>query len=151
MKKALVKTANAYRGGKGEQDGMEGLSVKLGMGRFGLRNRIYELKMQGIYLSAARQMMRETGTTFIAEAMAKEAGGVFIQLPSIDGVDQEDLHEKLMKLHADIGALSKDYFAATRDDEIDQREKDQLLGQRDKVCQTLHEWLALSFSIYCRN
>ena len=144
MREAEVRTAGSFEGG------MEALSLAMGMGANGLRNRIYGLKGQSLSMESGQIMQAMTKTTFIAEAMAIDAGGVFIKLPDIDSIDRDDLHEQLMRLHADIGELSTDYFNATRDNEIDQVEKRRLTERRNKVCKSLHEWLALSFSIYCK-
>jgi hypothetical protein len=144
LKKALLEMVDARDGG------VDSFSLALGLPVKGLHNRIYADDGMNIGVKYGLKMQDMSKTTFFAEAIANLSGGVFVKLPDLSSVENDDISEKFMKLHADIGAMSKEYFDATRDGEIDADEKKRLMKLRNDVCKTMHEWLALSFQVYCK-
>lgn len=144
MRKTYLEMIRAFPGG---WDAMAGA---LGMSRDALENRIYERKGQSLLLDTALQLQAFSGTTLLAEAVARQAGGVFMQLPEHGLRNREEMLTKFNELHARLGDLSNKFSDYTRDDEIDRAERRSLEDSGQQIHRTVAELLALTFSIYCR-
>lgn len=126
------------------------MAAALGMSRDALENRIYERKGQSPLVETALQMQAFSSTTFFAEAVAHQSGGVFVKLPDGIHFDQEELLTKFNELYSEIGQLSGDFREFTQDGEIDPKESAQLSEHGQKIHRAVQELLGLAFSIYCR-
>ena len=113
-------------------------------------NRLSGRNGQGFTTHQQLTIQEKAKSTAYADYVAFESGGVFINLPDVASVDNVDVGEKLMQMHADFGSMSKEYFDATRDGEISDEEKARLTELKNKACKSLHEWLALSFLVFCK-
>ncbi len=112
-------------------------------------NRLNGRNGQGFTTHQQLKIQKMAGSTHYADYVAFESGGAFVKFPDATVADDESLSEKFMELHAHIGELSQTYFEATRDGKITPDEKAKLELLRSKVIKLMHEWMALSFLIYC--
>lgn len=145
IRKAYLSMIKAFQGG------WDAIAPALGMSRDALENRIYERKGQGVLVETAMQMQKFSGTTFFAQAVAAESGGTFVKLPDMDHVDNDDILAKMNELHIELGQWSQKFAEATRDGEIDNRERADLSAIVDEMHRTINELKALTFRAYCRD
>lgn len=129
--------------------GWIGTCAMLNMTRSQLEARVYEVKGSGMRVSTAQLLQRVSGTTLFAQAVAAEAGGVFIQMPSEIG-DRSDLMDKFLELQSEIGELSTTYKRAIEDSVIDSRERRELEQIERAMHTTMCELMATMFKMHCR-
>ncbi|MFZ6871142.1 YmfL family putative regulatory protein [Undibacterium sp. Di27W] len=143
LRQAYLAMIRAYEGG------WDGMSAVLGMSHDGLENRIYERKGQGLHVQTAIQMQKFARTTHFAEAVATASGGTFVQLPSLDHIDNESIADKFHELYAELGELSVEFQKATKDGEVDNKERECINCVVDRMHRTMDELRALTFKFYC--
>lgn len=129
--------------------GWDAICGALGLSRNALENRIYERKGQGVEVELALQIQTFTGTTHFAEAVALKSGGVFLRLPADLSDDNEAIGKKFRELNTRLGAFCQRFDEATADDQIDKRERADLILIANGMQKTISELLALSFRVYC--
>jgi hypothetical protein len=122
----------------------------LGMSRDALENRIYERKGQSVLVETALQMQQFSSTTRFAEAVAQVSGGLFMKLPEQSDHDRDELLAKFNELYSKLGDLSTKFREYVKDDEIDRRERADLIDVGQNIHRTVEELLTLTFLIYCR-
>lgn len=145
LKKAYLAMIREYSGG------WDAMAAALGMNRSQLENRIYERKGQALLVETALQMQAFSGTTHFAEAVAHQAGGMFITVPAPTGDhDRDDLLVKFNELHAELGDLSRTFNEAVKDDEISDAEREDLTAIKRRIQAKTAELLELTFHIFCR-
>jgi hypothetical protein len=130
--------------------GWVGTAATLGMTRSALEARVYEVKGSGMRVETALLIQAHSGTTHFAEAVAKATGGIYVDLPSGEGVNGLSLEEKFHELYAELGTLSRTYSTATKNGEIDAVERAQLEAISDQMHKTMKELMGLMFHVYCR-
>lgn len=113
-----------------------------------LRNRAYEVKGQVLSEEHCLALQSLSSTTLYAEAIATASGGVFVKLPDDLECENEVLMKKFNDLYAELGTFSRHFTEATADDQIDQREKEQLEDDAARMHKVLAELLALMLRIY---
>jgi hypothetical protein len=128
--------------------GWDAMAGALGMSRDALENRIYERKGQGVLEQTARQIQKFSGTTFYAEAVATDAGGVFLKLPADAGNDNEEMWVKAQKLQIELGRYFEGVRTATADGVIDAREQVQLADDEARVHRVMAELHALVLRLH---
>lgn len=143
IRKSFLSMIKAFPGGA------DAMSAALAMTRAALENRIYERKGQGVLVDTAMQMQAFSGTTYFAQAVAASSGGTFVKLPDTGKVGNEDLSSKFHELYAELGTLSQRFTAATADDLITKREREDLAAIGDDIHRTVTELLAITFRVYC--
>lgn len=131
--------------------GIADTAVLMDMSESSLDNRVYERKDQGFTVRQALRLQDISKTTAFAEEIATLSGGTFVKLPDVDHIDNDDLLTKFMELNAEIGRLSQKFADATKDGEIDTRERADLKAISDEMCKITQELMALMFSIYCKD
>jgi len=131
--------------------GWDGCVGALATTRDRLENRIYERKGQQLHIETAMIMQKLTGTTFFAEAVAVESGGVFVKNAHPDEVDNDVLHEKFQQLYKELGELSATYSSAIQDNHINKRERAELEAISHEIQRIIQELMTLMFRIYCRD
>ncbi|OHX15348.1 hypothetical protein BI343_03110 [Chromobacterium amazonense] len=131
--------------------GWSAMAAALGFSKDGLENRVYERKGQAVSVHEAMQMQAFSGTTLFAEAVAAEAGGVFIPLPDVAAVDDEEIQRVYMELVDEVGRLAREWSEATRDGEVDKRERQRLEAIRDAICTKVTQMNHLTFQVFCRS
>jgi len=130
--------------------GWTGTAATLGMTKSQLHARVYEVKGSGMRVETALLIQMYAGTTHFAQAVAAASGGVFFELPQAGGLGGIGLHDKFHELYAELGRLSATYTDATKDGEIDRRERADLESIAQEMHKTMRELMALMFQIYCR-
>lgn len=128
--------------------GWDAMAGALGMSRDALENRIYERKGQGVLVETARQIQKFSGTTHFAEAIATDAGGVFLKLPADADDDNEEMWIKAQKLQIELGRYFESVRAATVDGVIDAREQAQLDENKARVHRVMAELHALVLRLH---
>lgn len=142
-REAYTKMISAYPGG------WAAMAAALGMTKDALENRVYERKGQQINVHTARQLQAFSQTTYFAEAICHESGGVFVKLPEFSECDHDELLGKFNQLYVELGQLSEKFSHHTQDGKIDQREKKDLTDTSQQIHRTVQELMALTFAIYC--
>jgi len=127
------------------------MAAAMGLSKDGLENRVYERKGQSVDVHEALQMQDFSRTTLFAEAVAAESGGVFIPLPAVDGVDVEEIHTVYMELVDEVGKLAREWREATRDGEVDQKERQRLEEVRAAICTKVTQMNHLTFQVFCKD
>ncbi len=122
----------------------------LGMTVAALHNRAYHVKGQSLTPEQALALQGLSKTTLFAEAVALASGGTFVNIPSGELASGEELSRKFHELYAELGEFSRQFMAATADEEIDAGERETLEAIANKMHRNLSELLGLSFKIYCR-
>lgn len=130
--------------------GWNGTAATLGMNKSALEARVYEVKGQGMRVDTAMLIQSYSGTSHFAQAVAHATGGVYVDLPGTDEHDADELGAKFHELYVKLGDLSKTYSFATKDGEIDKRERADLEHIAQEMHKTMKELMALMFQIYCR-
>ncbi|MBS0368429.1 MAG: hypothetical protein JSS57_04410 [Proteobacteria bacterium] len=130
--------------------GWDAMAAALGMTRAALENRIYERKGQSVHVETALQMQQFSGRAAFAEAVAANAGGVFLPLPDAGEVESVELLAMFNTLYAELGDLSAKFRDAVADDEINARERADLMDMGQHIHRTVEQLLSLSFRVYCR-
>ena len=130
--------------------GWTGTAATLGMTKSQLEARVYEVKGSGMRVDTALLIQAHAGTTHFAQAIAVASGGVFVELPSGEGVNGESLQGKFHELYTELGLLSAAYTKAIEDNEIDPRERVELDDISQQMHKTMKELMGLMFQVYCR-
>lgn len=133
-----------------KKHGWNPTAAMLGMSRSQLEARVYEVKGSGMRVETALLIQMYAGTTHFAQAIAVSSGGVFVELPSGEGVNGEFLHDKFHELYTELGRLSGTYTDAIKDGEIDRRERSELEEISQQMHKTMKELMGLMFQVYCR-
>lgn len=127
------------------------MAAALGMSVSALENRIYERHGQSPSVHLVRQMQIISATSLFAEAFAADSGGVFVPLPAVDKLGNEDIQSLYMALVEEVGDLAHEWRESTRDGEVDSRERAQLERIRDGICQRVTQINDLTFKLFCRS
>jgi hypothetical protein len=130
--------------------GWTGTAATLGLTKSQLHARVYEVKGSGMRVETALLIQMYAGTTHFAQAIAEASGGVFVELPTGEGVNGEFLHDKFHELYTELGRLSGTYTDAIKDGEIDRRERSELEAISQQMHKTMKELMGLMFQVYCR-
>ncbi|OBU84523.1 hypothetical protein MY55_21465 [Chromobacterium subtsugae] len=129
--------------------GWAAMAAALGFSKDGLENRVYERKGQAVSVHEAMQMQAFSGSSIFAEAVAADSGGVFVPLPDIDTVDDAEIQRVYMELVDEVGCLAREWREATRDGEVDKRERQRLEAIRDAICAKVTQMNHLTFQVFC--
>lgn len=113
-----------------------------------LKNRIYEKKGQSISVEDALLMQDFSGTKHFANEVARQSGGVFLEVIPTGISDRTELLTEFNRLTQELGELSKDYELSVRDGRIDKNEKVALKRQAYRIHKQIEKILAISFEIY---
>ncbi len=144
VRHANLKMIKSFPGGK------DALAVAMGMTIHAFDNRLYNRKGQDFTADEELQIQSFSGTTFFADAVASLSGGVFVELPDVSDIGNDELLEKWNALYAKVGEFSGKFSRAISDDVVDQRERQDLSAAGEGVNKLVQELLALTFRIYCK-
>lgn len=128
--------------------GTAAMAAALGYTVDALRNRIYEKKGQSLSVEDALLMQEFSGTKHFANEIARQSGGVFLEVIPAGIRERSELLTEFNRLTQELGELSKDYELSVRDGQIDKVEKAQLKRQAYRIHKQLEKILAISFAIY---
>lgn len=136
---------------KGMPGGWAAMAAAMGLSKDALENRVYERKGQAVSLHEAMQMQAFHGSTLFAEAVAMDSGGVFVRMPDVGPVDNEEIQTLYMELVEDVARLAREWREATRDGEVDGRERRRLRRIQHDICAKTVQMNELTFKLFCRS
>lgn len=142
MRATYIAMCKAFPGG------FAAMASAMGYTYDALKNRIYEKKGQSISVEDALLMQDFSGTKHFANEIARQSGGVFLEVIPEGIRDRSELLTEFNRLTQELGELSKDYELSVRDGQIDKVEKAQLKRQAYRIHKQLEKILAISFAIY---
>nr|WP_232103253.1 YmfL family putative regulatory protein [Serratia liquefaciens] len=113
-----------------------------------LRNRVRQVSGQVVPLGMAVEMESISGRSDITEAMCKHAGGVFVKLPEIEQVDNEELLVKFNELMSALGMFAKAHNDFTADGVLDKDESKKLKAKGYRVQSLVAEIYAVTVMMF---
>ncbi|EPC5388249.1 YmfL family putative regulatory protein [Serratia proteamaculans] len=113
-----------------------------------LRNRVRQVSGQVVPLGMAVEMESISGRSDITEAMCKHAGGVFVKLPEIEQMGNEELLYKFNELMAAMGVFAKAHNEFTADGVLDNDESKKLLAKGYRVQTLVSEIYAVTVLMF---
>ena len=121
--KSVVKAmCKAYPGGRSAMAGA------LGMSEAGFNNNLYEKNGCRFFEIVELEAMEDiSGTSFLAEYFAHRRGGLFVDIPQLDELDQVELFSKSMRTAAHRGHVDMIIQAALEDGVIDEAEAAEIM------------------------
>lgn len=122
----------------------------LGMSETALRNRVYESKGQVLRTHDSLRLQELSQTTLFAEAVANESGGVFVAMPDIDQISNENIQSKFNETYAELGLLFSTFSKAVEDGVIDTAERGDIETIGNDMHKKVEALMALMFGAYCR-
>ncbi|CAH3624158.1 DNA-binding protein [Klebsiella variicola] len=141
---AIKKTITELPGGYAEA------AEWLGVTENALFNRLRVDGDQIFPLGWAMVLQRAGGTSHIADAIARQSGGVFVPLADIEEVDNADINQRLLEVIEQITAYSQQIRAAIEDGVIEPHERAVIDGELYSSIQKLQEHSALVYRIFCQ-
>jgi hypothetical protein len=120
----------------------------LAMTRDAVENRVYERKGQGLLVETALAMQSFSQTTLFAEAVATASGGVFVKLPEVVELGNEELETKWRSLYKELGSFAHHFEDAIADGEIDKRERQILESDAARMHKIIEEMMALMLRVF---
>ena len=129
--------------------GWDAIAPALGMTRDALENRIYERKGQSLLVETAMQIQAFSGTKLFAETVAVVSGGVYVELPHVDHIDNDFVQAKFNETYAELGQLFSNFTEAVGDGVIDEAERAKLEVNGEHLHRKTEELLGLMFRVYC--
>ncbi|MDN0075617.1 YmfL family putative regulatory protein [Crenobacter sp. SG2303] len=128
--------------------GWAAMAAAMNTSKKSLENRVYENGGQSMYVQDAMLMQSLSGTTYFAEAVAAESGGVFIELPDIELIDRGEIQTIYMELVDEVGKLAHEWREATRDGKIDKKERARLEAIRQAICTKVTQMNHMTFKVF---
>ncbi|TCP13791.1 hypothetical protein EV683_10536 [Crenobacter luteus] len=130
--------------------GWTGMAEALGTSVQRLQNRIYARKGQAVSVKTALQMQDASQTTYFAEAVARHSGGVFIPVPPIGDIGEEDIQKKYLQLLERFGEHAREYREAIADRQVCKRERRKLETIGGEICTLTAEINQYTFHLFCK-
>ncbi|AKA37728.1 DNA-binding protein [Yersinia ruckeri] len=109
-----------------------------------LRNRVRQLGGQVVPLGMAVEMESISGRTDITQAMCKRAGGVFVKLPDVTQMGNEELLIKFNELLAALGEFGRAHNEFTADGVLDRQESKRLKAKGYRAQSIIAEILVVT-------
>ena len=128
--------------------GQPAMAAALGMTDSAFHNRRYECRGQAFDLEQFLAMQSLCGQPLFAEAVAQVSGGVFIALPEVGELDNEELLVKQSQLIAEVGRLAADLSAYISDGSLSTAEHNRLREDARSIYQAAIELVSLGQLIY---
>ncbi|MEQ4627649.1 YmfL family putative regulatory protein [Providencia manganoxydans] len=150
---AIRKTISSLPGGYDEAPewlGKKDTDNPTGVTTQSLYNRLRTDGDQLFPLGWAMVLQQASGNHFIANAVAKASGGVFVPHPDIGDVDNDDINIRLMEALTAVGEYCERIKKAIADGEIDDREKQEIDDSFHVTNVKFHEHLSLVYRVFCR-
>lgn len=140
---AIKKTITSLPGGYDEA------AEWLGVTENALFNRLRTDGDQIFPLGWAHVLQLAGGTHYVADAIARHSGGVFVPLVDLDSVDNADINQRLMESIEWIGRHSECVRQAIADGVIDSEERRDLDNTSYQVMAKWQEHITLLYRVYC--
>lgn len=91
-----------------------------------LRNRVRQINGQMVPVGMILEIEAIAGSNLITESFCKHAGGVFVKLPEIDKIDNEELLHKFNALISELGEFSRKHSQYISDGRLTRKESKSL-------------------------
>ncbi|EKL1664944.1 hypothetical protein PQX70_002208 [Salmonella enterica] len=114
-----------------------------------VHNRLRPYSDQVMPIGWAITLQAASGKHYIAQAVARESGGVFVVLPDIEEVDNADINQRLLEAMEELGVYSQMVRAALEDGVIDRREREEIDDELHRVIVKMQEHASLLFRVLC--
>lgn len=131
--------------------GWSAMAAAMGLSLPNLENRVYNRRNQAMDVHEALQLQEFSGTTLFAEAVAQVSGGVFIPMPAMGKIDQSEIGQIYMELVEEVGKLAREWREATRDGEVDPKERQRMEEVRAAICTKVTQMNHLTFEVFCKD
>ncbi|ARZ01343.1 DNA-binding protein [Yersinia ruckeri] len=109
-----------------------------------LRNRVRQHAGQAVPIGMAITLEQISGRTDITEAMCKRAGGVFVKLPDVTQMGNEELLIKFNELLAALGEFGRAHNEFTADGVLDRQESKRLKAKGYRAQSIIAEILVVT-------
>ncbi|MCG8998417.1 YmfL family putative regulatory protein [Laribacter hongkongensis] len=129
--------------------GWAAMAAALGLTKNALENRVYERTGQSVDVDLAMNMQATSGTTLFAEAVARESGGVFVSLPPVEVVDNEEIQLLYMQAVEEIGNLAHCWRKVTADNVVTPAERREMEDIQRRLVQKTQQMNTLTFRLFC--
>ncbi len=113
-----------------------------------LRNRVRQLAGQVVPLGMAVEMESISGRSDITEAMCKRAGGVFVKLPEVNDIGNDELLIKFNDLLVALGDFGRAHNEFTSDGILDRDETKRLKAKGYKAQSIIAEIVAVTVMLW---
>ncbi len=113
-----------------------------------LRNRVRQLAGQVVPLGMAIEMESISGRSDITEAMCKRAGGVFVKLPEVNDIGNDELLIKFNDLLVALGDFGRAHNEFTSDGVLDSDETKRLKAKGYKAQSIIAEIVAVTVMLW---
>ncbi|HDL7635217.1 TPA: YmfL family putative regulatory protein [Yersinia enterocolitica] len=113
-----------------------------------LRNRVRQLAGQVVPLGMAVDMEFFSGRSDITEAMCKRAGGVFVKLPEVNDIGNDELLIKFNDLLVALGDFGRAHNQFTADGVLDSDETKRLKAKGYKAQSIIAEIVAVTVMLW---
>lgn len=121
IKKTVKLMCQAYPGGRSAMAGA------LGMNETKFNNNLYEKNGCRFFEIAELEAMEDlSGTSFLAEHFSQRRGGLFVDIPQFEELDQVELFSKSMRTAAHRGHVDMIIQSALEDGVIDEAEAEEI-------------------------
>ncbi|MBF0690617.1 DNA-binding protein [Providencia alcalifaciens] len=98
----------------------------------------------------AMVLQQASGNHFIANAVAKASGGIFVPQPDIGDIDNEDINIRLMEALSAIGEYCECIKESIADGEVDDAEREKIEERLYLASLKLQEHASLVYRVFCR-
>ena len=121
----------------------------LGVTENALFNRLRVEGDQIFPLGWSMVLQRAGGSQHIADAVARQSGGVFVPLADVEEVDNADINQRLLEVIEQITSYSQQIRAAIEDGVIEPHERAVIDDELYRAISKLQEHSALVYRIFC--
>lgn len=94
-------------------------------------------------------LLRAGGESHIADAVARECGGVFVPLPDVEQVDNGDINQRLLEAIEQITRYSQQVRAAIEDGVVEPHEREAIDEELRSAITKLQEHTTLVYRVFC--
>ena len=128
--------------------GPDSLAAAMGMTPTQFHNRRYGLRNQCFEEEHYLAMQSLSGSSLYAEHIARLSGGVFVPLPEVVEVDNDELLTRQLELAEEVGALARLMKESIADGSINAMERAALYGEASKLFRMAHELVGVAVLVY---
>lgn len=129
--------------------GYDGMAVAIGVSSGAmLRQKVLGHKGARLDVDELVAMQSACNSSSLVDAFARESGGVFVQLPNLDQVCNQEIARSFAKLSARVGKLAGDFGVAVSDEEVDKGERQLLESDAQEVAGAAMELVAMIVAVH---
>lgn len=128
--------------------GTDAMAIAMGLNPTQFHNRRYGLRNQCFEEEHYLAMQSLSGSSLYAEHIARLSGGVFVPLPDVGNVDNDELLNRQLELAEEVGALAKLMKDSIRDGSINAGERSALYDEASKLFRMAHELVGVAVLVY---